>query len=80
MIERSWPLQSAQPSGAKLKETILKSITKRAAEALQENLKATASAKKRDVEEARNAVMEQVFELERRGEISLEQEELSAAA
>jgi flagellar motor switch protein FliG len=65
---------------AKLKETVIKSITKRAAESLQENLKSMANVKKKDVEEARAKVMEQIFELERLGEISLEQEELSAAA
>ena len=64
----------------KLKEMIIKNITKRAADGLQENLKMMANVKKREVEEARNAVMEQVFELERRGEISLTPEELSAAA
>jgi flagellar motor switch protein FliG len=65
---------------AKLKEMILKSITKRAADALQENLKGLANTKRREVEEAREKVMEQIFDLERRGEISLVQEELSAAA
>jgi flagellar motor switch protein FliG len=64
----------------KLKETIMKSITKRAAEGLEENLKAMSRVKKKEVEEARAKVMEQVFDLERRGEISLVQEEASAAA
>jgi flagellar motor switch protein FliG len=64
----------------KLRDTILKSITKRAAEGLQENLKMMSGVKKKEVEEARSRVMEQIFDLERRGEISLAQEELSAAA
>jgi flagellar motor switch protein FliG len=64
----------------KLKEMVIKSITKRAAESLQENLKSMTNVKKKDVEEARGKVMEQIFDLERRGEISLSQEELSAAA
>jgi flagellar motor switch protein FliG len=65
---------------AKLKDTILKSITKRAADSLQENLKSMTSVRRKEVEEARSKVMEQIFDLERRGEISLSQEELSAAA
>jgi flagellar motor switch protein FliG len=64
----------------KLKEMILKSITKRAAEGLEENLKLNSKVRRKEVEEARAKVMEQVFELERLGEISLSQEELSAAA
>src|SRR6202453_2673836 len=61
----------------KLKETILKSITKRAAESLQENLKGMGGIKKKEVEDARARVMEQIFDLERRGEISLSEEESS---
>jgi len=64
----------------KLKETILASVTKRAAESLKENLKLLTNVRKKEVEEARAKVMEQIFDLERRGEISLSQEELSAAA
>ncbi len=64
----------------KLRDMIFKSITKRAAESLQENLKSMTSVRKKEVEEARSQVMEQVFDLERRGEISLSREELSAAA
>jgi flagellar motor switch protein FliG len=64
----------------KLKDTILKSITKRAAEGLEENLKAMSKVRRKEVEEARAKVMEQVFDLERRGEISLTPEEANAAA
>jgi flagellar motor switch protein FliG len=64
----------------KLKDTILKSITKRAAEGLEENLKLLSKVRRKEVEEARSKVMEQVFDLERRGEISLVQEEANAAA
>jgi flagellar motor switch protein FliG len=64
----------------KLKEAIMKSITKRAAEGLEENLKAMSKVRRREVEEARAKVMEQVFDLERRGEISLTPEEAHAAA
>ena len=64
----------------KLKDMIIKSITKRAADSLQENLKSMTSVRRKEVEEARAKVMEQIFELERRGEISLSQEEVSAAA
>jgi flagellar motor switch protein FliG len=64
----------------KLKDMIIKSITKRAADSLQENLKSMTSVRRKEVEEARAKVMEQIFELERRGEISLSQEEASAAA
>ena len=63
----------------KLKEMIIGSITKRAAEGLNENLKLNSKVKKKEVEEARSKVMEQVFDLERRGEISLVQEEAGAA-
>jgi flagellar motor switch protein FliG len=38
------------------------------------------SVRRKEVEEARAKVMEQIFELERRGEISLSQEEVSASA
>jgi len=64
----------------KLKDMILKSVTKRAAESLQENLKLLSKTRRKEVEEARCKVMEQVFDLERRGEISLAPEESSAAA
>jgi flagellar motor switch protein FliG len=64
----------------KLRDMIMKSITKRAAESLEENLKTMSKVRRKEVEEARSKVMEQIFDLERRGEISLSQEELSAAA
>lgn len=64
---------------AKLRDTVMKNITKRAAEALEENLKAMSKMKKKDVEDARSQVMEQVFDLERRGEISLAQEDGNAS-
>ncbi len=64
---------------AKLRETILKNITKRAADSLQENLKLLNNVRRKEVDEARSKVMEQVFDLERRGEISLSQEESSVA-
>jgi flagellar motor switch protein FliG len=64
----------------KLKEMILGCITKRAAEGLIENLKLMSKVKRKEVDDARAKVMEQVFDLERRGEISLTQEEASAAA
>jgi flagellar motor switch protein FliG len=64
----------------KLKDMVLGSITKRAAESLKENLKLLSGVRKKEVEEAREKVMEQIFDLERRGEISLAAEELSAAA
>jgi len=60
---------------AKLRETIMKNITKRAAEGLEENLKAMSKVRRKEVEDARAQVMEQVFDLERRGEISLAQED-----
>jgi flagellar motor switch protein FliG len=63
----------------KFKEMVLKSITKRAAEGLQENLKAMANVRKKEVETARAAVMEQVFEIERRGDISLAREDGNAS-
>ena len=64
----------------KLREMIMKSITKRAAESLEENLKAMSKMRRKEVEEARNKIMEQIFELERNGDISLSREDLSAAA
>jgi flagellar motor switch protein FliG len=64
----------------KLKDMILKSITKRAAEGLEENLKLMSKVRRKEVEESRSRVMEQIFDLERRGEISLVREESSAAA
>lgn len=64
---------------AKLHEMIMKSITKRAAEGLTENLKLNAKAKRKDVEDARSHVMEIVFDLERRGEISLATEDGNAS-
>ena len=63
----------------KFKEMVLKNITKRAAEGLQENLKMSSNVKKKEVESARAAVMEQVFEIERRGDISLTSEEANAS-
>ena len=63
----------------KFKEMVLKNITKRAAEGLQENLKMMANVRKKEVEAARAQVMEQVFELERRGDISLAREEADAS-
>lgn len=63
----------------KLRDTIMKNITKRAAEGLEENLKAMSKVRRKEVEEARAQVMEQVFDLERRGEISLAQEDANAA-
>ena len=63
----------------KLRETILKSITKRAADALQENLKSSSKVRRREVEDARSKVMEQVFELERNGDISLAREDSNGA-
>ena len=64
----------------KLKDMIMKSITKRAAEGLEENLKLMSKVRRKEVEDARAKVMEQVFDLERRGEISLVQEDANAAA
>jgi flagellar motor switch protein FliG len=63
----------------KFKEMVLKNITKRAAEGLQENLKMMANVKRKEVESARAQVMEQVFEIERRGDISLAREEANAS-
>ena len=64
----------------KLKDMIMKSITKRAAEGLEENLKLMSKVRRKEVEEARAKVMEQVFDLERRGEITLVQEEANVVA
>jgi flagellar motor switch protein FliG len=64
----------------KLHDTIMKSITKRAAESLADNLKAMSKIRRKEVEEARGKIMEQIFEMERNGDISLSQEDLSAAA
>jgi flagellar motor switch protein FliG len=63
----------------KLKEMVLKNLTKRAAEGLLENLKMSGSVKRRDVEAARAQVMEQVFDIERRGDISLAREDANAS-
>jgi flagellar motor switch protein FliG len=63
----------------KFKDMVMKNITKRAAEGLQENLKMMANVRKKEVEAARAAVMEQVFEIERRGDISLAREEANAS-
>ena len=63
----------------KLRDTIMKSITKRAAESLEENLKVMSKVRKKEVDDARAQVMEQIFDLERRGEISLAREEANAA-
>ena len=64
----------------KLREMIFKGITKRAAESLEENMKFMSKVKRKEVEEARSAIMQQIFDLERKGEISLMQEEADAAA
>ena len=58
---------------------VLKNITKRAAAGVQENLKLSSNVKKKEVEAARAAVMEQVFEIERRGDISLTSEDGNAS-
>jgi flagellar motor switch protein FliG len=63
----------------KLRDTIMKSITKRAAEGLEENLKLNSKVRRKEVEDARTQVMEAIFELERRGEISLASEEANAS-
>lgn len=64
----------------KLRELIMKGMTKRAAEALEENLKFMTKVRRKEVEEARAKVMQQIFDLERKGEISLSPEESSVAA
>ncbi len=61
----------------KLRDMILKSITKRAADSLQENLRTMSNVRRKEVTDARGKVMEQVFDLEQRGEISLSREESS---
>jgi len=55
----------------KLREMIFKNITKRAAEGLEENLKFMSKVRRKEVEEARTKVMQQIFDLERKGEINL---------
>jgi flagellar motor switch protein FliG len=64
----------------KLREMVLANITKRAAESLKENMKLMANTRRKEVEEARSKIMEQIFDLERRGEISLSREESSGVA
>jgi flagellar motor switch protein FliG len=64
----------------KLREMIFKSITKRAAEGLEENLKFMSKVRRREVEEARTKVMQQIFDLERKGEINLTPETDAVAA
>jgi flagellar motor switch protein FliG len=63
----------------KFKTMVLKNMTKRAAEGLQENLKSMSSVRRKEVEAARAQVMEQIFEIERRGDISLAREDGNAA-
>jgi flagellar motor switch protein FliG len=65
---------------AALREMILGSITKRAAESLEENIRFMSNVRRKEVEEAKGRVMETVFDLERKGEISLSGEESSARA
>jgi flagellar motor switch protein FliG len=64
----------------KLREMIFKSITKRAAEGLEENLKFMSKVRRKEVEEARTKVMQQIFDLERKGEINLTPETDAVAA
>jgi flagellar motor switch protein FliG len=64
----------------KLRELVLKSITKRAAESLEENLKFMTKVRRKEVEEARSKVMQQIFDLERKGEINLTPETDAVAA
>ncbi len=64
----------------KLRELIFKSITKRAAEGLEENLKFMSKVRRKEVEEARTKVMQQIFDLERKGEINLTPETDAVAA
>ena len=64
----------------KLRELIFKNITKRAAEGLEENLKFMSKVRRREVEEARTKVMQQNFDLERKGEINLTPESDAVAA
>ena len=63
----------------KFKDMVLKNITKRAAEGLQENLRMMANVRRKEVDAARAQVMEQVFDLEQRGEISLAREDGNGA-
>jgi flagellar motor switch protein FliG len=62
-----------------LRAMIFKGITKRAAEALEESLKFMTKVRRKDVEEARVKVMQVVFDLEHKGEITLAPEDSSAA-
>jgi len=64
----------------KLRELIFKNITKRAAEGLEENLRFMSKVRRREVEEARTKVMQQIFDLERKGEINLTPESDAVAA
>jgi len=64
----------------KLREMIFKSITKRAAEGLEENLRFMNKVRRREVEEARTKVMQQIFDLERKGEINLTPDDANAVA
>jgi flagellar motor switch protein FliG len=64
----------------KLREMIFKSITKRAAEGLEENLRFMTKVRRREVEEARTKVMQQIFDLERKGEINLTPDDANAVA
>ena len=64
----------------KLREMVFKSITKRAAESLEENLKFMNKVRRKEVEEARTKVMQQIFDLERKGEINLTPETDAVAA
>lgn len=64
----------------KLRKLVFKSITKRAAESLEENLKFMTKVRRREVEEARTKVMQQIFDLERKGEINLTPESDAVAA
>lgn len=64
----------------KLREMIFKSITKRAAEGLEENLRFMSKVRRREVEEARTKVMQQIFDLERKGEINLTPDDANAVA
>jgi flagellar motor switch protein FliG len=64
----------------KLREMVLKNITKRAAESLQENMKLLTNTRRKEVEEARSKIMEQIFDLERKGDITLSREDSSGVA
>jgi flagellar motor switch protein FliG len=64
----------------KLRGMIFKSITKRAAEGLEENLRFMTKVRRREVEEARTKVMQQIFDLERKGEINLTPDDANAVA